>query len=297
MRVFRGKDAIRKFLTAFDEWLSKSVSVYLLGGSAMTARGLKDQTQDVDLALAATAEFEHVYEILRERGFEVTSEPTEPFDDVGTTVELQHSERGLQLDLFERQILGKVWITDRMHDRADEFWTGKQATAYVLSDEDMFLLKTVAGGDLGSGRRRDLEDMRIFAQRGLDYDAIIYEIEQQRPFNTGATEVEHIRNRSHPLFAIETAVEHLEGLPASFTERISEFATEFEVEYVVLTAVEDSIRDREAVEDHVQATVRTLSDNVSDHTETAIERLIEKRILVRKADGTIRLTAPGEHDY
>ena len=65
----------------------------------------------------------------------MTGEPTESFDGVGKTVELRHPDRGFRIDLFERQIVGKVWITTRMHDRADKFWTGEHVTAYVLSDE------------------------------------------------------------------------------------------------------------------------------------------------------------------
>lgn len=58
------------------------------------------------------------------------SESTASFEGVGTTVELHHPERGFQIDLFERQVVGKVWITDRMHVRVrtEEFWTGEHAT-------------------------------------------------------------------------------------------------------------------------------------------------------------------------
>lgn len=67
MTVFSGGEAIREFLAEFDGWLSESVDVYLLGGSAMTVQGLKDQTEDIDLALAVTVEFEHVYQALQRR--------------------------------------------------------------------------------------------------------------------------------------------------------------------------------------------------------------------------------------
>jgi hypothetical protein len=154
------------------------------------------------------------------------NEPTESFEGVGKTVELHHDDRGYQIDLFEQQVVGKVWLTERMHNRAEEFWTGDHATAFILSDEDMFLLKAVSGDDLGSGRRRDIEDMRKYAQRGLDYESILAEIDEQRPFNTGSTEARHIRDRSHPLFTIEIAVNSLSGLPNTFTSRISDFATE-----------------------------------------------------------------------
>ncbi|WP_136689132.1 nucleotidyltransferase family protein [Halorhabdus amylolytica] len=284
MTVFRSDEAIQAFLEEFDSWLSESVTVYLLGGSAMTVQGLKAQTEDIDLALGIASEFEHVYRTLQSAGFTVTDEPTEPFDGVGTTVELHHEGRNLQIDLFEQQIVGKVWITDRMHDRAAEFWTGSHATALILSDEDMFLLKAVSGGDLASGRRRDIEDMRTYAQRGLDYEVILTEIEEQRPFNTGSTEARQIRDRSHPLFAIETAVNSLSGLPDTFTDHIAKFATEFETEYTVLGVVDEGIKDVEEIRERVLSSVRELSEDDGKAVDDAIDRLICKEILER--DGT-----------
>lgn len=92
MTVFSGEDAIKEFFAEFDGWLSESVNVYLLGGSAMTVQGLKDQTEDIDLAFAVTTEFEHVYHVLQQNGFEVMDEPTESFDGVGKTIELRHPD-------------------------------------------------------------------------------------------------------------------------------------------------------------------------------------------------------------
>ena len=288
MTVFKGGEAIKEFLEEFDSWLSESVTVYLLGGSAMTVRGLKDQTEDIDLAVGVVSEFDHVHQTLTSQGFTVVDEPTESFEGVGKTVELHHKDRGFRIDLFERQIVGKVWITDRMHDRAEEFWTGRFVTAFILSDEDMFLLKAVSGGDLASGRRRDIEDMRKYAQRGLDYESILAEIDEQRPFNTGSTEAQQIRDRSHPLFTIEMAVNSLSGLPNTFTSQITEFATEFEVEYTVLGAVDDGIDTVDAIRERVLANVRALSDDQEDAVDDAIDRLVAKEVL--KRDGyTIQL--------
>ncbi|MDS0223489.1 hypothetical protein NDI54_19295 [Haloarcula sp. S1AR25-5A] len=288
MTVFKGGEAIKEFLEEFDSWLSESVTVYLLGGSAMTVRGLKDQTEDIDLAVGVVSEFEHVHQTLTSEGFTVVDEPTESFEGVGKTVELHHEDRGFRIDLFERQIVGKVWITDRMHDRAEEFWTGHCVTAFILSDEDMFLLKAVSGGDLASGRRRDIDDMRKYAQRGLDYESILAEIDEQRPFNTGSTEAQQIRDRSHPLFTVEMAVNSLSGLPNTFTSQITEFATEFEVEYTVLGAVDDGIDTVDAIRERVLANVRALSDDQEDPVDDAIERLVAKQVLKHDGD-TIRL--------
>jgi len=121
MTTFTGGEAVQAFLEEFDSWLAQPVTVSLIGGSAMTVQGLKDQTEDIDLALGVVSEFEHVVETLQDQGFVVVGEPTTAFDDVGTTVELEHTGRSIQIDLFERQIVGKVWFTDRMRDWADVF--------------------------------------------------------------------------------------------------------------------------------------------------------------------------------
>lgn len=281
MTVFSGDDAIREFLEELDRWLSDSVDVYLLGGSAMTVHGLKDQTEDIDLALGVVTEFEHVYQTLIEEGFTVVAEPTKSFEEVGTTVELAHQQRGFRIDLFEQQVVGKVWLTDQMRRRAEQFWTGNHVTAFTLSDEDMFLLKAVSGGDIASGRQRDLEDMRIYAQRGINYETVLHEIDAQRPFNTGATEAQQICDRSHPLFAVEMAVSSLSGLPDSFADQIERLATEFQIEYTVLVKIDDGLNDIEAIREQVSSNVRALGSGSTDAINDAINRLCKKQILTR----------------
>jgi hypothetical protein len=44
MTVFTGSEAIEEFLEMVDQWLSESVTVYLLGGSAMTVHGVNYPT-------------------------------------------------------------------------------------------------------------------------------------------------------------------------------------------------------------------------------------------------------------
>ncbi|WP_256301552.1 hypothetical protein [Haloarchaeobius salinus] len=65
MTVFRGGDAIRTFFEELDTWLSEPIEAYLLGGSAMTVHGLKDQTEDIDLGIGVVDEFEHVSQTLQ----------------------------------------------------------------------------------------------------------------------------------------------------------------------------------------------------------------------------------------
>ena len=124
----------------------------------------------------------------------------------------------------------------------------------------------------------------MYAQRGLDYEVIPSEIGEQRPFNTGATEARPIRDRSHPLFTIEVAVESLSGLPGTFKARIEAFGTEIEIEYTVLAAADDGLRDVQAIRDRVATDVRTVSADQTAAVDAAIDRLADKRILHRDGD-------------
>jgi hypothetical protein len=49
----------------------------------------------------------------------------------------------------------------------------------------------------------------------LGYEVVLTEIGDQRALNIGSTEARQTRDRSHPLFAIEIAVNSLSGLPIS----------------------------------------------------------------------------------
>ena len=63
----------------------------------------------------------------------------------------------------------KLKFSDMIKNRARSFYSGKKINVYLLSNEDIFLLKGMTERD------RDLEDMAILVRSGLNYDAIIDE--------------------------------------------------------------------------------------------------------------------------
>jgi len=127
--------------------------------------------------------------------------------------------------------------------------------------------------------------MRIYAQRGIDYETVLDEIEAQRPFNTGATEAQQIRDRSHPLFAVEMAVSSLSGLPDSFVGQIETLATEFQIEYTVLVNIDDGLNDIQVIREQVSSNVRALDSDSDEAINDTINWLCKKQILTR--DGEI----------
>ena len=64
-----------------------------------------------------------------------------------------------------------------MIERSEAYFERGRLKAFVLSKEDVFLLKSVTDRD------RDLEDMALLARSGIDYEAVLRECEIQ----TGTT--------------------------------------------------------------------------------------------------------------
>ncbi len=288
MNEFRNLDQIKSFLSTVDGWLSEDVSLYLMGGAAMTARQIKPRTDDIDFGFSTEEHFQHVLNRFLDNGFLIAEEPTESIEGVGRTIKMYNHDAGVEVDIFERQVVGKVWITDRMRERADAFWTGERIEAHLLSEADIFLLKAVSGGDLGVGRRTDIDDLLRTAQAGIDWNVLIEEIVQQRPFNTGRHEARLLRDGSHPLLAIDISVSHLNGLPDNFTKKVTQLGTDAQVERTVLQTIDDGTTEPKTIREGVSSSVAILDEDESERVTDAIERLVEKDVLQR-CEGSLHL--------
>lgn len=280
MREFTTDEDVKTFLEDVDTWLDEPVTVFLVGGTALTIRGLSARTEDIDMAFYVSAHFDHVHETLTTHGFTTIDEPTSETDTHGRTVLLLHGDEGYRVDLFNRQVVGKVTITQAMKQRSDGFWTGNQMQASVLSAEDLFLLKAVSGGDLHAGRASDLHDLGVLAQTAdFDFDTVLDEIENQRPFNTGKHEAQLLRDGAHPLISIEIAILNLTGLPGDFTTQITRLATDCQIEKRVLHLVEDGTKNTNDVITGTEQEIQGITDTDHDRIRDAIHRLKQKTIL------------------
>lgn len=80
---------------------------------------------------------------------------------------------GCRLDIFNQQVANKLILTDKMDDRSEAFLTTDPLTVRLVSNEDIFLFKLIAGRD------GDIEDMNVLVQAGLDFDVVQSELERQ----------------------------------------------------------------------------------------------------------------------
>ncbi len=136
--------------------IKRPLSVYLIGGCAMSFRGLKESTKDIDIVFKNDLDYELFCDAL------FGAQYFEPF-----TIKSEHenlkaarmfeNKDGFHLDLFVKQVVGKLILSKSMIQRAEKYKQYGKLTVYILSREDIFLFKGLAS----ESRKRDLGDMQI----------------------------------------------------------------------------------------------------------------------------------------
>lgn len=167
-----GRDYIEQELRRIAEHLQTEVDAYLIGGGAMSLRNLKDTTKDIDLVVSNEEAYGRLLATLREVGYEEQTDLGDEYTELGAR-HCVRNEDGCQLDLFHRQIADKLFFSEGMRERSEEFLSTESLSVGLVSREDIFLFKAVAE------RPDDISDMATLVQTRLDFDVIEQEIETQ----------------------------------------------------------------------------------------------------------------------
>lgn len=172
MRDRFDSEYIRSELERIGRQLDASVTVYLIGGGAMAFRGLKDTTKDIDLVVTEGDDLRVLQAVLQQSGYDIVSEPSDEYEELGAQRILEN-EDGCRIDIFNRQVIDKLVLSDGMPHRSEAYLDTGGLSVALVSSEDIFLFKTVAG------RTDDIEDMFALVQTDLNFDVIEEELERQ----------------------------------------------------------------------------------------------------------------------
>lgn len=145
--------------------LSEPLTVYLIGGGAMALRDLKIATKDIDLVISDSDAYGQLWTVLMNMGYSEVQSLDPDYQELGATSCVENDD-GCRLDIFNQQVANKLVLTDEMRERTKTFLEADQLTVRLVSNEDIFLFKLIAGRD------DDIEDMNVLVQSGLDYDIV-----------------------------------------------------------------------------------------------------------------------------
>lgn len=161
MRKTFGRQELDAALGAIADRLTRPVTCHLIGGCAMTFRGQKVATKDIDLVVLGSDDLEALVAAMKTAGFISIPDPGDEYRELGAMITMEDPS-GMRFDLFEQVVSRKLAFSPSMQRRSTEETTFGTLTLRLASAEDIFLFKGV------TDRPDDLDDMSVLAAGGLD---------------------------------------------------------------------------------------------------------------------------------
>ena len=163
--------AIRRQFSELATLINDDLTVYLIGGGALTLEELKNATKDIDLIVRRESELKQLWSVLTSAGYEPQEDLAEEYDELEAAFILEKDRR--RFDVFHEQVAGVIYLSDSMISRSRYLFDEDGLSVRMVSLDDIFLFKAVAN------REDDVEDMVRIAQTGIDDDVIVEEIMTQ----------------------------------------------------------------------------------------------------------------------
>ncbi|MDZ7849701.1 MAG: DUF6036 family nucleotidyltransferase [Halodesulfurarchaeum sp.] len=163
---------IRSELERIGQQLDEPLTVFLIGGGSMAFRGLKETTKDIDLIVSSGDDLRQLQAVLLELGYDIVREPDDEYEELGAQRILENDD-GCRVDVFNQQVIGKLILSSGIRERSERRLDPGNLVVELVSKEDVFLFKAVAG------RVDDVEDMFSLMQTGLEFDVVEAELETQ----------------------------------------------------------------------------------------------------------------------
>jgi hypothetical protein len=191
----------------------------------MSLRDLKGATKDIDLVVADGDAYGQMWAVLMDIGYAEVQSLDADYRALGATSCVENDD-GCRLDIFNQQVANKLVLTDGMQERSDSFLDTDPLTVRLVSKEDIFLFKMIAGRD------DDIEDMNMLVQVGLDYDIVEAELEAQ---------IDRLGDDQLATYANEALVELEEryGVTTSIENRVQELTDRYYSGLEVLQALDE----------------------------------------------------------
>ncbi|WP_042664219.1 DUF6036 family nucleotidyltransferase [Haloferax sp. ATB1] len=215
MRARFDSSYIRSELERIGQQLDNPLTVFLIGGGSMAFRGLKETTKDIDLIVSSGDDLSQLQAVLLELGYDIVREPDEEYEELGAQRILENDD-GCRIDVFNQQVIGKLILSSGIRERSERYLDPGNLVVELVSPEDIFLFKAVAG------RVDDIEDMFSLMQTGLEFDVVEAELETQVELLEQELFVTYVNEALTDLTEQHNVTTPLHDPVAEITERVYE---------------------------------------------------------------------------
>jgi hypothetical protein len=147
---------------------------FIIGGLALISYGLKEATKDIDVVVLRRQDLDTLIKSLASIEYHTleNSVISRPYEKMKMSKIMENNE-GFRWDIFYRTICNRLVFSDNMAARATEFYSKGKIMLRIASKEDIFLFKGI------TEREADLDDMRLLAESGLNWQVIKTECRYQ----------------------------------------------------------------------------------------------------------------------
>lgn len=163
---------IEQQLKNIDSNLPTPISLYIIGGGAMSFYDLKTATKDIDVIVTNEKAATVLLTALQKSGYKKIEHITSIYRRMKTRAIIENHD-GFRWDVFVNTVCGGLSLSHGMIARAQPFKQLNNITISLVAPEDIFIFKAV------TSRPRDREDMFVLLSHGLDMTIIKEEIKQQ----------------------------------------------------------------------------------------------------------------------
>lgn len=171
MKAFN-RNYMEQELKKINKHLKKSVTLYIIGGSAMSFYDLKTATKDIDVIVKSEEEAKSLINALKQSGYKSIEKIDQIYLQMKTRAIIENTD-GFRWDIFVNKVCDGLTFSKEMVSRTQPFKRFENIDIYLVSPEDVFIFKAV------TSRPRDREDMFTLFSHGLDIDTIKKEILKQ----------------------------------------------------------------------------------------------------------------------
>ncbi len=164
------KEELDALLVAVGNKIARPVNIYMIGGCALSFKGLKERTKDIDIIIQRKQDFDEFDAAMRKSGFTSITDRENEFYLTALAVYRKEESR---IDVFLYQVGKMLVLTESMVKRTQKYKEYGKLTVYLVANEDIFLFKMM------TSRQDDIFDCDRIMKEGIDYDVLYQEIVEQ----------------------------------------------------------------------------------------------------------------------
>lgn len=159
------KNELENWLKEIADNIDRNCTIYMIGGCAMSFKGLKPATKDVDIIVTTKNEFNALDKAIVKAGYERMTDIKQEFYITALAV---YEKGDSRIDVFLNEVGKMLRFTKSMSDRASMYNELGNLKIFLASNEDIFLFKAM------TPRAADIDDCDRLMRENLDFN-VIYE--------------------------------------------------------------------------------------------------------------------------